>query len=132
MCIFCLLTLSIYSCIILETDRFSCMNGGDMKKALMIALALGIVVPIFAGQLDVTNDTYSQVIESVYIRDAGSGDWGSNYLASGENIMAGCSKTFNIADGNYDIKIVCNNNTQAIRFGVDESEDWDLIDAELN
>ena len=73
-----------------------------MKSVLVILLALGMMVPAFAGRLQINNNTGGYAIHYVYISPTSSDDWGDDWLGSSELINSGSSRTFNVTNGTYD------------------------------
>lgn len=77
-----------------------------MKSAAIILLALGMLVPAFAGRLQITNSTGGYSIYYVYISSTSSDYWGDDWLGSSETISSGTSKTFTVTNGYYDVKLI--------------------------
>ncbi len=77
-----------------------------MKSVLVILLALGMMVPAFAGRLQINNNTGGYAIHYVYISPTSSDDWGDDWLGSSELINSGSSRTFNVTNGTYDVRLI--------------------------
>ncbi len=77
-----------------------------MRKSLVFMLALGLIVSAFAGRIEIENGTGSYDIYYVYISRMNDSDWGDDWLGSSEIITPGYMESFNVRDGDYDIKLV--------------------------
>ena len=69
-----------------------------MKSVFIVLLALGMLVPAFAGRLQITNSTGGYSIYYVYISPTASDSWGDDWLGSSETISSGASKTFTVTN----------------------------------
>jgi hypothetical protein len=96
----------IGSCIMAGSTLEFINGGGKMRKSLVFALTLGLVVSAFAGRVEIENGTGSYDIYYVYISGVNDSDWGDDYLGTSEIITPGYMQTFNVHDGDYDIKLV--------------------------
>lgn len=77
-----------------------------MKSVFIILLALGMLVPAFAGRLQIVNATGGYDIYYVYISPTSADSWGNDWLGSSETISSGATKTFTVTNGNYDVKLI--------------------------
>ncbi len=77
-----------------------------MKSAFLIMLAVGMMLPVFAGRLQITNSTGGYSIWYVYISPTSADSWGNDWLGSSETISSGYSKTFTVPNGSYDVKLI--------------------------
>lgn len=69
-------------------------------------MVMGMLVPAFAGRLQINNNTGGYSIYYVYISPTNADSWGNDWLGANETIPSGSSKTFNVTNGNYDVKLV--------------------------
>lgn len=77
-----------------------------MKGVFIVLLALGMLVPAFAGRLQISNSTGGYSIYYVYISPTSADSWGNDWLGTSETIPSGSSKTFTVTNGNYDVKLI--------------------------
>jgi hypothetical protein len=77
-----------------------------MTKSLLLVLALGLALPALAGTIEIENGTGSYDIYYVYISRVTDDDWGEDWLGSSEIIIPGYMRSFNVHDGDYDIRLV--------------------------
>ncbi|NOQ23078.1 MAG: hypothetical protein GQ565_10590 [Candidatus Aegiribacteria sp.] len=92
-----------------------------MKKAMLLLAAIGLLTSLFAGTIEITNDTGDYDIWYIYISPTYNDSWGNDWLDDDEILRSGKSVTFSVSNDVYDIRIVDEDDDEYIRRGVDIS-----------
>ena len=88
-----------------------------MRKVLFVLAALGLMTAGTAGTIEIINDTGGWDIWYIYISPTTSDSWGDDWLGS-EILYSGEYIIFDVPDGDYDIKLIDEDDDEYIRYGV--------------
>lgn len=89
-----------------------------MKWSAMVLLMV-FAVSSFAGTVTIVNDLGGWDIWYVQISSSDAETWGDDWLGSDEILFDGTSKTFNVRDGLYDIRLEDEDGDEYIQYFVD-------------
>ncbi len=89
-----------------------------MKKAILLLAAIGLLMSLSAGTVEIINDTGGYDIYYVYISPSYSDSWGDDWLDSDEVLPSGSSVAFSVTNDEYDIRLVDEDDDEYIRYGV--------------
>lgn len=89
-----------------------------MKKAILLLAAIGLLMSLSAGTVEIINDTGGYDIYYVYISPSYSDSWGDDWLNSDEILPSGSSVAFSVTNDEYDIRLVDEDDDEYIRYGV--------------
>ncbi len=89
-----------------------------MKKAILLLAAIGLIASLSAGTVEIINDTGGYDIYWIYISPATSDSWGDDWLDESEILQSGSSVAFSVSNGEYDIRLVDEDDDEYIRYGV--------------
>ncbi len=89
-----------------------------MKKAILLLAAIGLIASLSAGTVEIINDTGGYDIYWIYISPSSSDSWGDDWLDESEILPSGSSVAFSVTNGEYDIRLVDEDDDEYIRYGV--------------
>ncbi len=89
-----------------------------MKKAILLLAAIGLFASLSAGTVEIINDTGGYDIYWIYISPSTSDSWGDDWLDESEILPSGSSVAFSVPNGEYDIRLVDEDDDEYIRYGV--------------
>ncbi|MEN8208738.1 MAG: hypothetical protein ABFR50_05760 [Candidatus Fermentibacteria bacterium] len=92
-----------------------------MKKAFLLLAAAGLLAALSAGTIEIINDTGGYDIYWIYISPSASDSWGNDWLDETEILPSGSSVAFSVNNGEYDIRLVDEDDDEYIRYGVNIS-----------
>ena len=88
-----------------------------MKKAILLLAAIGLLVSLSAGTVEIINDTGGYDIYWIYISASSNDSWGGDWLDESEILPSGSSVAFSVPNGEYDIRLVDEDDDEYIRYG---------------
>ncbi len=104
-----------------------------MKGTILLLAAIGLLVNVSGGTVEIVNDTGGYDIWYIYISPATEDTWGDDWLDETEILPSGSSVSFNVPNDVYDIMLVDEDDDEYIRYGVnvDGYYSWNVTLSDL-
>src|SRR5947209_7789284 len=105
-----------------------------LRASIMLVAWVALVLPVFAFDLVVVNESNSSVLQKLYIAPAKTKNWSDDKL---QNQTVGNNGRFTLHDvskGLYDLKATDDDNDTCVFSGisVDQNTEWKLTDAMID